>query len=144
MGQIWWNFEISSTWSNFGFQMWLPNAMWSLLHSNITRVSVTRKMVHCGVILRSGSKVTLNLVSFLQTCQIMGSVWPSSVSYSASSWLISGSLLTRNGVWPQWTLFRVTLTRVFLECAYMQLWYEIPVYIYWTMGLIQNMILWKN
>ena len=36
---------------------------------------------------------------------------------SAESWPISGSLLTRNGVWPQWTLFQVTLTRVFVECT---------------------------
>ena len=28
----------------------------------------------------------------------------------------SGSLLTRNGVWSQWTLFRVTLNRLCLEC----------------------------
>ena len=28
----------------------------------------------------------------------------------------SRSSLTMNGVWPQWTLFWVTLTRVFLEC----------------------------
>ena len=47
---------------------------------------------------------------------IIGSDWPRSGSYFASSWLISGSTMTRNGVWPQWTLFRVTLTRVFLEC----------------------------
>ena len=33
-----------------------------------------------------------------------GSVWP----HYLSIWLISGSSLTRNGVWPQWTLFRVT------------------------------------
>ena len=39
---------------------------------------------------------------FLQTWQIMGSDWPSAGSYS--SWLIFGSSLTRNGVWPQWTL----------------------------------------
>ena len=43
--------------------------------------------------------------------------WPSCWSYSASSWLISRSSLTRNGVWPQWTLFRVTPTRVFWECC---------------------------
>ena len=47
--------------------------------------------------------------------QIMGSDWPSSWSYFASNWLISGSSLTRNGVWPQWTLFRVTLTLVFFR-----------------------------
>ena len=39
--------------------------------------------------------------------------WPSSGSYSASSWLISGSSLTRNGVWPQWTLSGSSLTRFF-------------------------------
>ena len=33
-----------------------------------------------------------------------GSTWPHYLSF----WLISGSSLTRNGVWPQWTLFRVT------------------------------------
>ena len=57
-----------------------------------------------GAKLHSGSKITRKLVSFLQTWQIMGSDWRSSGSYSASSWLISGSSLTRNGVWPQWTL----------------------------------------
>ena len=51
---------------------------------------------------------------------IIGSEWPRSGSYFASSWLISGSTMTRNGVWPQWTLFRVTLTRVFLECRHMK------------------------
>ena len=60
------------------------------LHSKNTWVSVTR-----------------NVVNFLQTWQIEGSDWPSSGSYSKSCWLISGSLLTRNGVWPQWNLFRV-------------------------------------
>ena len=57
-----------------------------------------------GAKLHSGSKMTRKVVSFLQTWQIMGSDWPSSGSHSASSWLISGSSLTRNGVWPQWTL----------------------------------------
>ena len=33
-----------------------------------------------------------------------GSIWP----HYLSLWLISGSSLTRNGVWPQRTLFRVT------------------------------------
>ena len=56
-----------------------------------------------GAKLHSGSKMTRKLVSFLQTWQIMGSDWPSSGSHSASGWLISGSSLTRNGVWPQWT-----------------------------------------
>ena len=32
------------------------------------------------------------------------------------SWPNSGSLLTQNGVWPQLTLIRVTLTSVFSEC----------------------------
>ena len=44
-----------------------------------------------------------------------GSIWPHYLSKSAESWPISGSSLTRNGIGPQWTLFRVTLTRVFLE-----------------------------
>ena len=57
-----------------------------------------------GAKLHSESKMTRKLVSFLQAWQIMGSDWPSSRSHSASSWLISGSSLTRNGVWPQWTL----------------------------------------
>ena len=57
-----------------------------------------------GAKLHSGSKMTRKLVSFLQTWQIMGSDWLNSGSHSSSSWLISGSLLTRNGVWPQWTL----------------------------------------
>ena len=39
-----------------------------------------------GVILRSGSTVTRNVVSFLQTWQIKGPDWPSSGSYSESSW----------------------------------------------------------
>ena len=68
-------------------------------HSKNTRVSVTRKR-SIGAKLHSGSKTTRKLVSFLQTWQIMGSDWPSSGSHSVSSWLISGSSLTRNGVWP--------------------------------------------
>ena len=48
--------------------------------------------------------MTQKSVSFMQTWQTMGSDWPSSGSYSASNWLISGSSLIRNGVWPQWTL----------------------------------------
>ena len=69
-----------------------------------------------GVILNSWSNVTKNLVSFLQTWQIMESVWPSPGSYSAWSGLISGSSLTAmefgpNGpfmgqVWP-WCFYRV-------------------------------------
>ena len=75
-----------------------------------------------GAKLHSGSTMTRKLVSFLQTWQRMGSDWPSFGSYSTSSWLIFGSSLTRNGVWPQLTLSRVTLTRVFLEC-----WYRVCV-----------------
>ena len=56
-------------------------------------------------------------VIFMQTWQIMGSDWPSSGSYSASGWLISGSSLTRNGVWPQWTLSGSTWHWLFLECT---------------------------
>ena len=72
-----------------------------------------------GAKLHSGSKITRKLVSFLQTWQIMGSDWPSSGSHSVSSWLISGSSLTRNGVWPQKNdgpFPGQFLTRVFLEC----------------------------
>ena len=58
---------------------------------------------------------------------IMGSDWPSSGSYFASSWLISESSLTRNGVWTPMDPFQghadpgvfrvyVTLTRAFLGC----------------------------
>ena len=77
--------------------------MWINVHPKNTRVSITRKG-SIGAQLHSGSKMTRELVSFLQTWQVMGSDWPSSGWHSASSWLISGSSLTRNGVWPQWTV----------------------------------------
>ena len=71
--------------------------------SKNTRVKIDPERVHWGQT-PSGSRMTRKSVSFPQTWQIMGSYWPSSGSYSASGWLISGSSLTRNGVWPQWTL----------------------------------------
>ena len=66
---------------------------------------------------KANKKTTRNLVNFLQIWQIMVSDWPSSWSYSASSWLITGSSLTRNGVWPQWTLSGSSLTPLFVECS---------------------------
>ena len=39
------------------------------------------------------------------------------VRYSASSWPISGSSLTRNGVWPHIGPFRVEFDQEFLECV---------------------------
>ena len=84
-----------------------------IMHSKNTRVSRDPEKGPLGPNSIPGQRWPGNQSNW----QIMGSDWPSSVSYFASSWLISGSSLTRNGVWPQWTLFRVTLTRVFLECG---------------------------
>ena len=83
------------------------------MHSKNTRVSRDTEKGPLGPNSIPGQRWPGNQSNW----QIMGSDWPSSGSYFASSWLISGSSLTRNGVWPQWTLFRVTLTRVFLECG---------------------------
>ena len=77
--------------------------------------AVTRKRVHWGQ-----TPFRQRWPGNQSNWQIMGSDWPSTGSYFASSWLISESSLTRNGVWPQWTPFRVTLARVFLECAWIQ------------------------
>ena len=69
-----------------------------------------------GAKLHSGSTMTRKSVSLTRNMtQSWVNLTPLFVK-SAESWPHSGSLLTRNGVWPQWTLFRVTLTRVFLEC----------------------------
>ena len=83
------------------------------LHSKNTRVSRDPEKGPLGPNSIPGQRWPGNQSNW----QIMGSDWPSSGSYFASSWLIFGSSLTRNGVWPQWTLFRVTLTRVCLECS---------------------------
>ena len=78
--------------------------MFKRVHSKNTRVSVTRKRVHWGQTpFRVKDDPEIGQLSADLT-SIMGSDWPSSEWHSASSWLISGSLLTRNGVWPQWTL----------------------------------------
>ena len=60
------------------------------------------------------------IVRFLQTWQIMGQIDPalSHDSPRQVEWQTSGSSLTRNGVWPQWTLSGSSLTLVFLECTY--------------------------
>ena len=51
-------------------------------------------------------------VKFCRFDQIKRSDWLSSGSYSAASWSVSRSSLTRNWVWPQWTLFGSRLTLV--------------------------------
>ena len=66
-----------------------------------------------GAKLHSGSAMTwksLNLTR--KMTQSWVNLTPLFVK-SAESWPNSGSLLTQNGVWPRWILFRVTLTRVF-------------------------------
>ena len=88
-----------------------------LVHSKNTKVSHDPEKGPLGPTSIPGQRWPGNQSNW----QILGSDWPSSGSYFASSWLIPGSSLTRNGVWPQWTLFRVTLTRVFLECTHMTL-----------------------
>ena len=85
----------------------------ALLHSKNTRVSRDPEKGPLGPNSIPGQRWPGNQSNW----QIMGPDWPSPGVYFASSWLISRSSLTRNGVWPQWTLFRVTLTRVFLECG---------------------------
>ena len=72
------------------------------IHSKNTRVSHDPEKCPLGPNSIPGQRWPGNQSNW----QIMGSEWPSSGSYFASSWLISGSSLTRNGVWPQWTLFR--------------------------------------
>ena len=87
-----------------------------ILHSKNTRVSRDPEKGPMGPNSIPGQRWPRNRLNW----QLMGSDWPSSGSNFALSWLISGSSLTRNGVWLhwlQWTLFRVTLTRVFLECS---------------------------
>ena len=78
------------------------------LHTLKKRGSAWPGNVSIEVILSSGSKSTRSLISFLQIWQIMASDWPSSGSYSASSWLISGSSV----VDPEWTLAPMDPVRV--------------------------------
>ena len=85
----------------------------SNFHSKNTRViaNLTRK--------RSidGAKLHSSLVNLTRN---MTQSWANLTSLffkSAESWPISGSSLTRNGVWPQWTLSGSSLTRVFWECS---------------------------
>ena len=69
-----------------------------------------------GAKLHSGSTMTRKSVNLTRNVtQSWVNLTPLFVK-SGGSWQISVSSLTRNGVWPQWTLFRVPLTRVFLEC----------------------------
>ena len=75
-----------------------------MIHSKNTRVSVTRKRVHWGPNSIPGQRWPGYQSTWREIWPRAGSIWP----HYLSIWLISGSSLTRNGVWPQWTLFRVT------------------------------------
>ena len=80
------------------------------LSGNIVRHSkntVTRKRVHWGPYSIPDQRWPRNQSTWREIWPRAGSVWP----HYLSIWLISGSSLTRNGVWPQWTLFRVTADR---------------------------------
>ena len=96
------------------YKLYVVHAFFLSVHFKNTRVSRDPEKGPLGPNSIPGQRWPGNQSNW----QIMGSDWPSCGSYFASSWLISGSSLTRNGVWPQWTLFRVTLTRVFLECTF--------------------------
>ena len=67
-----------------------------IIHSKNTRVSRDPEKGPLGPISIPGQRWPGNQSNL----HIMGSDWPRSGSYFASSWLISGSSLTRNGVWP--------------------------------------------
>ena len=90
----------------------------SLLHSKNTRVKLDPEKRSIGAKLYSESTMTRKSVNLTRN---MTESWVNLTTLyvkSAESWPHSGSLLTRKGVWPQWTLFRVTLTRMFLECYF--------------------------
>ena len=107
-----------------------------------------------GVKLHSGSTTTRKSVNLTQSMtQSWVNVTPLFIK-SAESWRNPGSLLTRNWVWPQWTLFWVTLTRVFLKCrlhccinmfaGVLQCIYYIPVYVSFRMFEISNASIWMS
>ena len=80
--------------------------------SNLTRKGSTGAKLHSGsTMTRKSVNLTWNMTQSWVT------LTPLFVKY-AESWPISGSSLTRNGVWPQWTLSGSSLTRVFLECSF--------------------------
>ena len=83
-----------------------------LVHSKNTRVKVDPEKVHCGQT-PFGSTMTPKSVNLTRNMtQSWVNLTPLFVK-SAESWPISGSSLTRNGVWPQWTLSGSCLTGVF-------------------------------
>ena len=88
-----------------------------LLHSKNTRVRIWPGKGPLGPNSIPGQRWPRNQSTWRGIWPRAGSIWPPLFVKSAESWPISGSSLTRNGVWPQWTLFRVMLTRVFLECT---------------------------
>ena len=76
----------------------------SLIHSKNTWVSVNREGVYIGAKLHSVN-MTWNMTHS----------WVNLTPFfvkSVENWPNSWSLLTRKGVWPQWTFSPVTLTRV--------------------------------
>ena len=91
--------------------------VWPALHSKNTRVSRDPEKGPLEPNFIPGQRWPENQSNW----QIMGSDRRSSESYFSSSWLIFGSSLTRNGFWSQWTLYRVTLTRVSLVCGTLKL-----------------------
>ena len=75
-----------------------------VIHSKISRVSMTRKGNHLGPNSIPRQRWPGNQSTWCKIWPRAGSIWP----HYLSVWLNSESSLTRNGVWPQWTLFRVT------------------------------------
>ena len=93
----------------------------AIVHSKNTRVRKLTRKGSIGAKLHSGSTMTRKSVNLTRNVTRSWVNLTSLLVKSAKSWPISGSSLTRNGVWPQWTLFRVTLTLVFLECSFGEL-----------------------
>ena len=90
-----------------------PHNMFSYLHSKNTRVSVTRKRVEWG-------HTPFGVKSDPEFGQLSADLTNNGVRLT-QLWVINllfrvkftDFRVTRTGVWPQWTLFRVTLTRFF-------------------------------
>ena len=88
------------------------------LHYKNTRVSMTRKRVRWG---QTPFRVNYDP----EISQLDAKYDPELVQsdpHYLSIWLIAGSPLTRNGVWPQRTLFRVTADPGVLECGCIYTW----------------------